>query len=70
MNTLILTPAYGRDYTSAKAVKADWESDKDFRINDMSSPDDGRLINKQDCPAGMELHIRFKRMMSICVIKT
>lgn len=24
------TPAYGRDYTNQKAVKADWDAGKDF----------------------------------------
>jgi hypothetical protein len=35
---MTLTPAYGRDYQSAKAVKADWEANKDFVIADISSP--------------------------------
>jgi hypothetical protein len=28
-----LIPAYGRDYTSAEAVKADYAADKDFALN-------------------------------------
>lgn len=27
-----LVPSYGRDYSTAEEVKADWESDKDFTI--------------------------------------
>ena len=30
MNTLSLTPAYGRDYKNKKDLLADWKSDKDF----------------------------------------
>ena len=29
---ITLIPAYGRDYASAKAVKADWAAGKDFLI--------------------------------------
>jgi hypothetical protein len=48
MKMLNVEPAYGRDYKSALTAKADWDANKDFRINDMSSPDDGRYINKAD----------------------
>jgi hypothetical protein len=64
---MILTPAYGRDYKSAKEVKADWEANKDFVIADISSPDDGRMINKQDAPKGT-YNIRYKKLTQICVI--
>ena len=30
-------PAYGRDYKSAKAVKADWEAGKDFQDSQSGS---------------------------------
>ena len=29
---IILVPAYGRSYTSKKAVLVDWETGKDFKI--------------------------------------
>jgi hypothetical protein len=63
-----LVPAYGRDYTSAKAVKADWDAGKDFVINDMSHKDDGRYINKADAGVGKKYTIRFKRLMNVCVV--
>lgn len=50
MNMFHVEPAYGRDYKSLKAAKADWDAGKDFRINDMSSPDDGRCLNKPQVP--------------------
>lgn len=65
---MTLTPAYGRDYTSAKAVKADWEANKDFIIADISSPYDGKPINKQDAPMGT-YYIRYKKLTEVCVIK-
>ena len=66
---LTLVPAYGRDYKSGKEVKADWEAGKDFQINDMSSPDDGRYINKADAKPGQSFNIRYKKLTQIVVIK-
>ncbi len=66
---ITVVPAYGRDYKSQKEVKADWDAGKDFRIQDMMSPDDGRYINNGDAPKGTTLNIRFSKLMKICVIK-
>jgi len=66
---LTCVPSYGRDYKSQKEVKEAWEAGKDFTINDMSSTDDGRQINKQDASPGMTLNIRYKKLTQICVIK-
>lgn len=65
---LTLVPAYGRDYKSAKAVKADWAEGKDFIIQDMSSPHDGRYINNADAK-GLTVGIRYKRLTEVCFIK-
>jgi hypothetical protein len=69
--SLTLVPAYGRDYKSKKAVLADWEADKDFLIQDMSSPHDGRYTNKTDClAAGIKsVRIRYKSLTQSCVIQ-
>ena len=48
MSALLLVPAYGRDYKSQAAVKADWDGYKDFFVADMFNSDYGRAINKQD----------------------
>ena len=48
---MIVSGAYGRDYKSAKAAKADWAADKDFVIRDYG-PDCGRYVNRQDYPTG------------------
>jgi len=69
---MTLVPAYGRDYTSAKAVKADWDAGKDFIIRDISSRYDGSYINKQDAERdmkGQSLTFRYKRLAQIVVIK-
>jgi hypothetical protein len=64
-----LVPAYGRDYKSGKEVQADWDAGKDFQIANAFSPDDGRLINKQDAKPGESFNIRYKRLQNIKVIK-
>ena len=69
MEDLELTPAYGRDYTSAKAVKADWEAGKDFKIATFGS-NMGRYVNKDDAPKGATLQIRYKRLTQVCIIET
>jgi len=58
-----LIPAYGRDYKSAKAVKADWNAEKDFIIADMFNLYDGKPINKNDADrAGIKVSIRYNKL--------
>jgi|694.fasta_scaffold143445_8 hypothetical protein len=66
---ITLSPAYGRDYTSAKAVKADWTAGKDFRIESYG-PDMGRYIGKEEADREkLTVCIRYKRLTQVCVIK-
>jgi hypothetical protein len=46
MKSLILIPAYGRDYKSQSALFDDLKSGKDFRIVDYFYGNDGRYINR------------------------
>lgn len=64
-------PAYGRDYRNKAQAIADWEAGKDFILQDISSPWDGKPINKEDAVrAGFrEVNIRFKNMRQIAVVK-
>lgn len=66
---LTVVPAYGRDYKSKKEVQAAWDAGQDFQIQDMSSPHNGRYINKQDATKGMTLNVRYKGLREIHVIK-
>lgn len=45
---MLVVPAYGRDYKSAKEAKADWKAGKDFIINDFFSPYDGKPCSIRD----------------------
>jgi len=55
-----VTPAYGRDYTTAKAAKADWKAGKDFIIQCIMHPDDGRYINIDDAKTDPSLKIMLR----------
>lgn len=66
MKYLSVIPAYGRDYKSAKAVKADWEAGKDFLIQDIQ---ESGYISKADKPDNVTLNIRYSKLTKVVVIK-
>ncbi len=57
----ILTPAYGRDYTSRAAVLRDFAAGKDFIINAFGQPYDRKPVNREQLVAdGVDkVNIRF-----------
>jgi hypothetical protein len=67
---MTLTPAYGRDYKSKKAVLRDWNDGKDFTVSDMFSPYDGKPTNKQDMEQSTETEvlIRYKNLTQIAAV--
>ena len=64
--SLTLVPAYGRDYASAKAVKQDWESEKDFQIQDISSKWNGSYTSIRDNHPSVK--IRFNKLTKAVII--
>lgn len=68
---LEVTPAYGRDYKTQAEAKAAWDAGKDFILQDISSPWDGKPINKEDAKNGgyTTVNIRFKRNTQVAVVK-
>ena len=64
---LTVSGAYGRDYKSVKAVKADWNAGKDFIIRTFG-PDDGRYINKADA-TGIAIMVRYQRDTKITKVQ-
>jgi hypothetical protein len=66
---LTVVPAYGRDYKNGKDVLADWNNNKDFKINQLFHPHDGQYINKQDAPKGATINVRFDQNRKVKVIK-
>jgi hypothetical protein len=62
MKTFTAVPAYGRDYRSAKAVRADWAAGKDFLLIGVA----GRgYVNKDDAPEGAVINIRYDRQRRV-----
>lgn len=64
---MTLTPAYGRDYKTKKAVLTDWNDDRDFIIADFSHPDDGRYANRPQFNTGDRIQIRYAALRKVLV---
>jgi hypothetical protein len=65
---ITLTPAYGRDYKSAKAAKEDFAKGKDFLINQYGHPYDGKPANVNDLE-GQQVQLRFCSLRKVCTVK-
>lgn len=65
----VLTPAYGRDYKSIKALKADWDAGKDFLLN---SPYGSTYVNKEQVTEangkGSKIQCRYKNNRSVTML--
>ena len=44
---MTVSGAYGRDYKTAKAMKADWAAGRDFIIRDVFSQWSGKPVNRE-----------------------
>ena len=63
-----LTPAYGRDYTSADKALADYDAGKDFILNTFDRRN--TPINKSQCVAsGFKVVIRFNQNRRTVTVK-
>ena len=60
---MLVVPAYGRDYKSAKSAKADWKAGKYFIINDFFSPYDGKPCSIRDTKD--QVMIRYDRLRKV-----
>jgi len=56
---MTLTAAYNRNYTSKKAVLADFDGGKDFVINDITSRYDGKYTSVRDIADGERVAFRY-----------
>jgi len=66
---MTVIPAYGRDYTSAKAARADWDANRDFMISDVSlGKNNGRYVNKEQVKNETVL-IRYNRLRNTTIIE-
>lgn len=63
---LTVVPAYGRDYKSAKAARADWKANLDFEVTSLFHGG-GKYINKADADReGLTIILRYKRLQMLC----
>jgi hypothetical protein len=63
---MILTPAYGRDYKSKKALLADFDAGKDFVTNPYNGP--SQYVNKVQIEKGTQIQFRYNKLQSIAVV--
>ena len=67
---MTLTPAYNRDYKNKDEVLTDFNNNKDFIINDMFSPYNGKYCNKSDIKNTYKsVKIRYNKLQKICIVK-
>jgi hypothetical protein len=67
IGTPTVTPAYGRDYKSAKAAAADWNADKDFILCDISSRWHGMVCNRPQLSGSVKL--RYADLTRVIVVE-
>jgi hypothetical protein len=70
MTFFVVSPAYGRDYKTAKEVKASWEAGKDFLHESALHTGGGTYINNADVGPGHSVQIYFKDKTKSTVVKT
>ena len=68
---MTVVPFYGRDYKSAKAAEADFNDNKFFIIQDISSNWDGKTATKSDLKGDgyTYVNIRYDKLRKIKVVK-
>ena len=70
MKKVTVTPAYGRDYKSKAAVKADWDADKDFIIASFMDRWHGKPANKADLVGAGYTHVelRYAKLTKLIIV--
>lgn len=58
----VLTPAYGRDYKSLKAVQADFNAGKDFRLN---TPSGDTYCSIRDFNGKGRIQVRYAKLAKV-----
>lgn len=62
-NYLTVSPAYGRDYKSAKDAKSDFLGGKDFRMESIGQG--GTYCSLRDFAQGVEVSIRYAKLTKV-----
>ena len=74
-DTIILSPAYGRDYKNKESVEADFREGKDFIFKNMIvNNQQNRFVDKpcsiRDFPKGNRFEIRYAKMMKLICLRS
>ncbi len=64
-----VSPAYGRDYKSAKAAQQDWNDGKDFIQQDITSQWDGKPCSCRDFLKDVTIEIRYSKRTKVTFAK-
>lgn len=64
-----LTPAYGRDYKSAKDCENDFRAGKDFIFQSVKPVLGGRYCSIRDFKTGESVTLRYRRKESVIIVK-
>jgi|10_taG_2_1085330.scaffolds.fasta_scaffold16055_5 hypothetical protein len=73
---MTVSPAYGKDYTTAKDAIAAWNSGKDFIIRSVNHPYRGMYVSRWEVanetlviPTVETVYIRYNKETAICKVK-
>jgi len=71
MRSITISPAYGRDYTSKAKALADWDSNKDFIIQDIRL---SGYVSKSQVPDLIrdgisKIMLRYNKMHMVVLLK-
>lgn len=71
MQSITVTPAYGRDYKSKKEALNDWNNNKDFVVATVFGGRSGSYIGKEEAiKAGFKsVEIRYAKLAKVAVVK-
>lgn len=64
--TITMTPAYGRDYKSAKAAKASYYAGEDWIINDVTNRWDGKPATYKEM--NITVKLRYDKLRKVIVV--
>ena len=59
MDGASLTGCYGRVYKTSATIKADFEAGKDFKLNKITNPWDGKPCSIRDMVVGETVKLRY-----------
>jgi len=66
--TIIVTPAYGRDYKKSEDAVKDWRDGKDFIIQNITSRWSGKPCSTRDFDDRQQIKIRYNRMADFTLL--